>query len=107
MLYANNKGADQPAHLRSPISIFVVYCLDSIVPLLAKSKISKLQLVSVAVQAGLSLTRIHTSKDRFSCDVAQLCTSDNNVHFIYGHNSLAWYWPAQLQRLARGLKFWL
>ena len=29
--YANNKGADQPAHLRSLISIFVVRCLDSIV----------------------------------------------------------------------------
>ena len=38
----NNKGADQPAHLRSLISAFVVRCLDSIIPLLAKSKISRL-----------------------------------------------------------------
>ena len=30
MTYANNKGVDQPAHLRSLISIFVVRCLDSI-----------------------------------------------------------------------------
>ena len=30
MLYANNKGADQPAHPRSLISAFVVRCLDSI-----------------------------------------------------------------------------
>ena len=31
MQYANNKGADQPAHPRSLISTFVVRCLDSIV----------------------------------------------------------------------------
>ena len=32
MLYANNKGADQPTHARSLISAFVVRCLDSIIP---------------------------------------------------------------------------
>ena len=31
--YANNKGADQPAHPRSLISAFVVHCLDSIISL--------------------------------------------------------------------------
>ena len=31
MSYANNKGADQPAHPRSLISAFVVRCLDSII----------------------------------------------------------------------------
>ena len=46
--YANNKGADQPAHLGSLISAFVVRCLDSIIPLLAVSKISRLKLASVA-----------------------------------------------------------
>ena len=30
MSYANNKGADQPAHPRTMISAFVVLCLDSI-----------------------------------------------------------------------------
>ena len=35
----NNKGADQPAHVRSLISTFVVHCLDSLIPILAKSKI--------------------------------------------------------------------
>ena len=30
MSYANNKGADQPAHPRSLISAFVVRCLDSV-----------------------------------------------------------------------------
>ena len=31
MSYANNKGADQPAHPRSLISAFVVRCLDIII----------------------------------------------------------------------------
>ena len=56
MPYANNKGADQPAHPRSLISTFVVRCLDSIIPLLAIAEISRLELVSVAEQASLSLT---------------------------------------------------
>ena len=42
MPYANNKSADQAAHLCSLISTFVVLCLDSIIPILAKSKISGL-----------------------------------------------------------------
>ena len=33
MSYANNKGADQPAHPRSLISAFVVRCLDSMISL--------------------------------------------------------------------------
>ena len=33
MPYANNNGADQPAHLRSLISAFVICCLDSIAPI--------------------------------------------------------------------------
>ena len=40
--YANNEDADQPAHPRSLISTFVVHCLDSIIPILAKSKLSRL-----------------------------------------------------------------
>ena len=42
MAYANNKGADQPAHSHSLISTFFVRCLDSVIPTLVKSKISKL-----------------------------------------------------------------
>ena len=42
MPYAHNKGADQPAHPRSLIGAFVFHCLDSIIPLLSKSKISRL-----------------------------------------------------------------
>ena len=35
MSYANNKGADQPAHPRSLIGAFVVRCLDSIISLIS------------------------------------------------------------------------
>ena len=54
------KGTDQPArmpvHPCSLISAFVVRCIDSIVAILSKFKFSRLQLVSVVAQAGLSLT---------------------------------------------------
>ena len=40
--YANNKGADQPAHFHSLISAFVVRCLNSIISILAKFKVSRL-----------------------------------------------------------------
>ena len=39
--YANNTGADQPTHPRCLISIFVVHCLDSTIPLLAIAEISR------------------------------------------------------------------
>ena len=42
MSYANNKGADQPAHPRSLISAFVVSCLDSIISLAFIAEISRL-----------------------------------------------------------------
>ena len=38
----NNKGTDQPVHTCSLISTFVAHCLDSILHILAKSKISRL-----------------------------------------------------------------
>ena len=65
MPYANNKGTDQPAHPRSLISAFVVRCLDSIIPVLAKSKFSRLWLVSVAEEVGLSLSWSQTPKTGF------------------------------------------
>ena len=36
--YANNKGADQPAHLCSLIRAFIVRCLDSILCVLVNPK---------------------------------------------------------------------
>ena len=71
MPYANNKDADQPVHPRSLISVFVIPCLDSIIPRLSISRISRL-VVPVAEQAGLSLTWSQTPEDRFSRDVAHL-----------------------------------
>ena len=41
MPYANNKGADQPAHPHSLISTFVVCCLDSMICILAIFKVSR------------------------------------------------------------------
>ena len=72
MSYANNKGADQPAHPRSLISAFFVRCLDSVVSLVSVTKISSLMLASVAEQASLSLTWSETAEDTFSHDKAQL-----------------------------------
>ena len=56
MPYANNKGADQPAHPRRLISTFAVRYLDSIIPILTNPKIPRVQLAYVAEQAGLSCT---------------------------------------------------
>ena len=69
MLYAINKDADQPAHLQ----VFVVCCLESIIPILTVSKISRLQLVSVVEQTGLCHTWLQNPEDRFFCfcDMAQ------------------------------------
>ena len=67
MPYANNKGTDEPA---IPIIIFVIICLDiGIMPMVAKSEISRLSLASVAVLTGLTFLVAHL-EDRFSHDVA-------------------------------------
>ena len=60
MPYANNKGADQPAHQRSLISAFVVCYLYSMISLVSTSEISSLWLASVAAQAVLSFTWTQT-----------------------------------------------
>ena len=62
VLYANNKGADQPAHPRSLIRTFVVRCLDSVICILA----------SAAEQAGLNLTWSKISEDTFPHDAAPI-----------------------------------
>ena len=65
VLYVDNIGADQPAHLCSLISDFVVRFLDNTIPQLAIAEISRLLLASVAEQAGLSLTWSQTPKTGF------------------------------------------
>ena len=72
MSYANNKGADQPAHPRSLIIAFVVRCLDSMIALDSIAEISRLQIASVAAQAGLCLAWSETPKDMFCRVVVQL-----------------------------------
>ena len=64
---ANNKGADQPAHLRKLISSFIILLLESIISRLAMSELSIFELVSVAGQAGLNL-----SEDWFCRDEAHM-----------------------------------
>ena len=76
MSYANNKSADQPAHPRSLIGAFVVRCLGSVMSLVSLTKLSSLMLVSVAEQAGLSLTWSDTPEDMFSHDKAHLCREE-------------------------------
>ena len=70
MSYANNKGAGQPGHPRSLISVFVVRCLDSLMSLVFVTKISSLMLASVAAQAGLCLAWSETPEDTFCRVVA-------------------------------------
>ena len=72
MSYANNKGADQPAHPRSLISAFVVCFLDSVMSLVSVTKLSSFMLASVAEQASLSLTWSETPEDPFSHDEAHM-----------------------------------
>ena len=72
MSYVNNKGADQPAHLRSLISAFVVRCLDSIISLDSIGEISRVELASVAAQAGLCLAWSEIPEDTFSHDKAEI-----------------------------------
>ena len=63
---ANNKGADQPAHLRSLISTFVVRCLDST----CYGQNFK-TLASLCFWAGwFESTLVANPEDRFSRDVA-------------------------------------
>ena len=75
MSYANNKGADQPAHPRSLISAFVVHCIDSVMSLVSVTKISSLMIASVAEDAGLSLTWLEIPEDTFSHDEAQILSN--------------------------------
>ena len=63
--FAINTAADQPAHPRSLISVFVIHYLESIICKLAIGKISIIQLVSVAEETGLKLASTETPKTGF------------------------------------------
>ena len=85
--FANNKGADQPAHLCSLINAFVVHLLllDSIKILskFATSEISIFYLVSLAEETGVKSQFVGNPKDRFSRDVARiiskLASNENSI----------------------------
>ena len=72
--YANNKGADQPAHLRSLISTFVIRCLDSIIPQVSLSDISKKPLPSFCGWAGPFESYLVANSRRlvFSCRISYM-----------------------------------
>ena len=63
--FANNTVADQPAHLRSLISAFVIHFLESIISKLATGEISIFSLVSEAEQTGLSVALSESRKTGF------------------------------------------
>ena len=77
--YANNKGADQPAHSRRLISAFVIRCLDSIISLDSIGEISRPQLASVASQTGLCLAWSETPESTFCRVVAQMISHHGNL----------------------------
>ena len=64
-MFANNKGAEQPAHLRSLISAFVIRLLESIISKHATSQVLIFELIYVAEETGLSLALSETSKVGF------------------------------------------
>ena len=78
MPYANNNGADQPAHLRSLISAFVLCWIDSIICILAKSKNSKTLAFSRRFESYLEAN----PEDRFSHDVAHIMRDIKHVSNI-------------------------
>ena len=64
--FANNTGADQPAHPRSLISACVIRFLESIISRLATSEISNFYIVCVAEETGSSLAFSKTRKQVLS-----------------------------------------
>ena len=70
MPYVNNSGTDQPAHPYSLISAFFVHCFESMLPILAKSKFSRLS-------AGL-FEKKHTY---FS--VGHICLQASSLFYLF------------------------
>ena len=65
LMFAINKGADQPVHPHSLISALIACLLESILSKLAPIKISLFCLVSVAEESCLSLVLLETPKTGF------------------------------------------
>ena len=63
--FANNKGADQPAHSCSLINVSVIRLLKSTISRLATSEILVFYRVSVTEEADLNLTFVEPPKTGF------------------------------------------
>ena len=63
--FANNTGADQPAHPRSLISAFVIRFLDCFICKLATGEFSIFYIVSVAEETSLNLALTESLKTGF------------------------------------------
>ena len=80
--FANSKSADQSARPRSLISTFVVRCLDSMICVLAISKVSRFLLASVAEQAGWNHTLSKIPEDTVSRGVAYITNDASNIRSV-------------------------
>ena len=102
MPYANNKGADQPAHPRSLISAFVVRCLDGVFPFrllpfcLLPTPVSptlKFYLIPVSptvdICACVWSSYGKTCKDLHNC---MIVSYDGNYSTCFWWNGIAWLW---------------
>ena len=118
MPYANNKGTDQPVHSRSLISMFVVRCLDSILPLLDLCKWWMLSfltpdmggytwssrnfktLASLISWAGRFESHLVANpEDRFSRDVAHIdLTSFMSFSIVFQSYQDYYGWPGMVDR---------
>ena len=65
------------------ISTFVVRCLDSMICILALSKVSRFYQLSIAEQAGLNLTWSKFPEDTFSRDVVHMIWEINTNKIIF------------------------
>ena len=70
--FANNKGADQPAHPCSLIGAIIIRLLESIISKVETCKISIFYLLSVAEEISLILASLEIPKTGFSSVEAQM-----------------------------------
>ena len=81
MPYANNKGTNQPARLRSLISTFVIRCLDSLINISSFYIRNFKPPASFCGYAGrFESYLVENPKDRFSRDEAQISQTQQNLH---------------------------
>ena len=100
MPFVNNKGADQPAHPRSLISTCLFAAKTN-----AETRISMLQLFSVAEEAGLNLIwseipKTHFCKALLNCELIIL-----RIVGAQSRRTITWYTCGNLTRFALGWRY--